>query len=121
MFRSEKQSHFEENYKKVLKYWNENKKELTDWMEGRIIKAADLGKKHNVPVGNTEGWGAVFWQEHPFVDWQFIKNAADVSVDLAVKHGYKFICTSNFTHPQFKGLWKEKEWHQQITTRIKKG
>jgi hypothetical protein len=121
MFRSEKQSHFEGNYKKVLKYWQENKQDLSDWMEGRIEEAAALGRKHDIPVGNTEGWGAVFWQEHPFVDWQFIQEAADVSVDLAIKHGYKFICTSNFTHPQFKGLWADVEWHQQITKRIKNG
>ncbi len=121
LFRSEKQSHFEENYKKMLQYWDENKVELTNWMEDRIIKAADLGKKYNIPVGNTEGWGAVFWQEHPFVDWKFIKEAADVSIDLAVKHDYKFICTSNFTHPQFKGMWRDVQWHQHITARIKAG
>jgi hypothetical protein len=121
MFRSEQQSHFEENYEKVLSYWNEHKQELIDWMEGRIEKAAILGKKYDIPVGNTEGWGAVFWQDHPLTGWEFIKNAADVSVDLAVKHGYKFICTSNFTHPQFKGMWEDVRWHQAITTRIKKG
>lgn len=121
MFRSEKQSHFEENYKKVMTYWNKHKQELTDWMEGRIKKAAALGKKYNIPVGNTEGWGAVFWQDHPLTGWEFIKEAADVSVDLAVKHGYKFICTSNFTHPQFKGMWEDVRWHRGITSRIKKG
>ena len=121
MFRSEKQSHFEENYRKVLKYWNENKQELSDWMEGRIKKAAVLGKKYDIPVGNTEGWGAVFWQDHPLTGWEFIKEAADVAIDLAVKHGYKFICTSNFTHPQFKGMWDDVKWHRQITKRIKAG
>lgn len=119
MFRSEKQSHFEEGYKNVLVYWDANKQELSDWMEGRIEKAAALGKKYNIPVGNTEGWGAVFWQDHPLTGWEFIKNAADVSVGLAVKHGYHFICTSNFTHPQFKGMWDDVEWHQQITNEIK--
>ena len=119
MFRSEKQSHFEENYQMVLKYWDTNLTELTNWMEGRIKAAAELGKKHDIPVGNTEGWGSVFWQDHPLTGWEFIKNAADVSVDLAVKHGYKFICTSNFCHPQFKGMWRDVEWHKQITKRIK--
>lgn len=119
MFRSEKQAHFEDNYIMVLDYWNENKLELSDWMEGRIVQAAAIGKKYNIPVGNTEGWGAVFWQDHPLTDWQFIKEAAEVSVDLAIKHNYKFICTSNFTHPQFKGIWEDVEWHQQITSKIK--
>ncbi|MDX2442198.1 MAG: cellulase-like family protein [Bacteroidales bacterium] len=121
MFRSEKQLHFEENYMKVLAYWNLNKKELTNWMEFRIKIAADLVKKYNIPVGNTEGWGAVFWQDHPLTGWEFIKEAADVSVELAIKHNYRFICTSNFTHPQFKGMWEDVKWHQQITSRIKAG
>jgi len=121
MFSSVKQDKFEENYKKVLKYWEENKEELTDWMEGRIKKAAALGAKFDIPVGNTEGWGAVFWQEHPLTGWEFIKEAAEVGVNLSIKHNYKFICTSNFTHPQFKGLWADVKWHQEITSRIKKG
>ncbi|NQU51441.1 MAG: hypothetical protein HQ522_02770 [Bacteroidetes bacterium] len=32
---------------------------------------------------------------------------------------YKFICNSNFTHPQFKGMWDDVKWHQQITNKIK--
>ncbi len=121
MFRNEKQAHFEDSYNNVMVYWDENNRELSDWMEERIVKASEIGKKYNIPVGNTEGWGAVFWQDHPLTGWEFIKEAADICVDLAIKHNYKFICTSNFTHPQFKGMWEDIEWHQQITSRIKKG
>ena len=121
MFRSDKDSKFKAGYEKTLKYWREHKQELADWMEGRIAYVGELGKKFGVPVGNTEGWGAVFWQDHPLLGWEFIKEAGDVSVDLALKHGYKFICTSNFTHPQFEGMWRDVKWHQQITDRIKRG
>ena len=72
-------------------------------MDKEIKYVADLGKKHKIPVGNTEGLGAVFWQDHPLLGWEFIKEAGDVAVDISIKHGYKFICSSNFTHPQFKG------------------
>jgi hypothetical protein len=121
MFRSQKDRHFGEAYAKVIAYWDKNKKELADWMEKRIKTAADLGKEYGIPVGNTEGWGAVFWQDHPLTGWEFIKYAAEVAADLAVKHDYKFICTSNFTHPQFKGMWDDVKWHQQVTKIIKAG
>jgi len=104
-----------------MKYWTANKNKLADWMEGRIKYVAELGKKYKVPVGNTEGWGAVFWQDHPLLGWEFIMESADVAVDLSIKHGYKFICTSNFTHPQFQGMWRDVKWNRQITDRIKKG
>ena len=118
-FNGEKDAHFETNYKKLQVYWGEHQTELSDWMEDRIQKAAAQGEKYNIPVGNTEGWGAVFWQEHPLTDWEFIKNAANIAVPLAIKHKYTFICTSNFTHPQFKGLWDDIEWHQEITGKIR--
>ena len=57
----------------------------------------------------------------PATGWEFIKEAADVSVDLALKHGYKFICTSNFTHPQFTGMGDDVAWHKSITGRIRRG
>ena len=47
----------------------------------------------------------------------FIKEAAEVCVDLALKHGQRFICTSNFTHPHFKRLWADVAWHKAITTK----
>ena len=119
MFRSPKDSHFRETYKNVLAYWKQNKSDLAGWMEQRIRDVAEQSRKFGIPAGNTEGWGAVFWQDHPLLDWEFIKEAAGVSVDLALKHGYKFICTSNFTHPQFKGIWEDGTWHQQLTSRIR--
>jgi hypothetical protein len=42
-------------------------------------------------------------------------------VPLAVKHGYKFICTSNFTCPQFEGMWEDVGWHQSLTNIIRAG
>ena len=103
-------------------YWDENRKLETDWMDEKITQVANDARKHNVVCGNTEGWGCIGWFDHPEVDWRFIKEAAEISVDLCLKHdNYRFICTSNFTHPHFKGYWEDIKWHKQITTRIKNG
>jgi len=109
-------------YKKLKDYWSENKDSLVKWIDGRISTISQTASKNNIVCGNTEGWGPIFWFDHPELDWNWVKESADICVDLALKHdNYKFICTSNFTHPQFKGVWVDKKWHQEITSRIKNG
>lgn len=109
-------------YSKLLAYWKENKASQIKWINGRITDIAETAAKNNMVCGNTEGWGPIFWFDHPELDWLWVKESANICVDLALKHdNYKFICTSNFTHPQFKGIWEDVRWHQQITNRIKSG
>lgn len=108
--------------KKIKNYWKENKDSLVAWMRGKIAEISDTAAKNNIICGNTEGWGPIWWFDHPELDWEWTKETAEVCVDLALKHNnYKFICSSNFTHPQFKGLWEDVKWHKQITSRIKNG
>lgn len=106
-------------YANGLKHWDANKHRYGEWMDGRIRDLSAVGREYGVPVGNTEGWGAVFWEDHPLVDWRFIKESAELAIPSAVKHGYKFICTSNFTAPQFVGMWENVAWHQEMTRQIK--
>lgn len=111
---------FREVYANLNEYWVKNKKSLIKWIDGRITNIAETAAKNNLVCGNTEGWGPIVWYDHPELDWKWVKESADICVDLALKHdNYKFICTSNFTHPQFKGMWEDVKWHQQITSRIK--
>ena len=96
------------------------KKILVGWMDGRLTDISATASKHNIVCGNTEGWGPIFWFDHPELDWKWVKESGDICVDLARKHeNYKFLCTSNFTHPQFKGMWEDIKWHRNITSRIK--
>jgi hypothetical protein len=107
-------------YAGLLDYWKENKKALVDWMDGRLTDISSAAAKNNIVCGNTEGWGPIFWFDHPELDWKWVQESGDICVDLARKHeNYKFICTSNFTHPQFKGMWEDINWHRKITARIK--
>jgi len=107
-------------YANLLSYWNENRGELVQWMDNRLKTISDTAAKQDIPCGNTEGWGPISWYDHPELDWEWVKISAEICIDLALKYkNYKFICTSNFTHPQFRGIWNEVEWHQQMTDRIK--
>jgi len=107
-------------YTGLLDYWKENRKTLVDWMSGRLTDISEAAKQQNIVCGNTEGWGPIFWFDHPELDWRWVKESGEICVELARQHGnYKFICTSNFTHPQFKGMWEDIKWHREVTTRIK--
>jgi hypothetical protein len=108
-------------YANLRSFWKENRASLTEWMDGRITDIATTAAKNNLVCGNTEGWGPIWWFDHPELDWKWVKESAEMCVDLALRHeNYKFICTSNFTHPQFRGMWDDVKWHQHITSRIKK-
>jgi hypothetical protein len=117
-----KDTDFRVSMKNISAYFAENKPVLTAWMKDRIDEIASAAAKHNIVCGNTEGWGPVLWIDHPELDWDWIKESADICVDLALAHPqYKFICTSNFTQPNFKGIWEDVKWHRKITGRIRKG
>lgn len=106
-------------YKDLLTYWRNNKALLIEWMDHRLTAISDMAARHQVPCGNTEGWGPIFWYDHPELDWKWVKEAAELCIELALKHpSYKFLCTSNFTHPQFVGMWEDIAWHRKMTRKI---
>lgn len=107
------------DYERLLAWWDANKAKEAHWMDERITEVSNQARKFGVVCGNTEGWGSVGWSYD--VDWRFIRESAELCVDLAVKHeNYRFICTSNFTHPHF-GFWDDIPWHRRMTDKIKGG
>lgn len=105
----------------LLKNWSAHKPALIAWMDQFMAEVAAVGRQHDKPVGNTEGWGIINWLDHPALTWDIIKEAGEICVDLGRKHGYRFLCTSNFTHPQFPRLWADAAWHRRLTTMIRSG
>lgn len=113
-------TNLEKNYKLLLAYYKEKKRGLIDWIDHEMQWNANYANKYNAPIGNTEGWGPINWIDHPLIDWKWTKETGEICTELAIKHNYQFICTSNFTHPQFKGIWEDIKWHKNLTAKIKK-
>jgi hypothetical protein len=103
----------------LVKNWSAHKPELIEWMDAWMGEVASHGRKHDKPVGNTEGWGLINWVDHPDLPWDIIKEAAEICAGLGCKHGYRFNCTSNFTEPQFPRLWADVHWHRKMTAIIR--
>ena len=94
--------------------------QLKDWLNTAILERKKAAQEHQIPLGNTEGWGPVIWMDHPNLDWSFVKEAGLAGARLGVENDYSFNCSSNFTHPHFS-LWEDIEWHKEITGIIRKG
>ena len=103
----------------LARNWRDHRAELDAWMEEQMRHVAALGHQWNVPYGNTEGWGTINWLDHPSLNWDIIKEAGETCARLGAKFGYRFNCTSNFTHPQFPGLWQDIAWHKKVTAIIR--
>lgn len=110
---------FPEMQARCLSVWRVRSVELRTWVEDRVQEGAKLALELGKPLGNTEGWGPVFWNDHPDLDWTVVKEAGEFGVALGLKYGFAFNCTSNFTHPQFPGIWNDIAWHKKMTFQIK--
>lgn len=112
---------FPEVNAKLKANWDKNKDALVAWMTEFVQSVAAKGRALGVPYGNTEGWGLINWLDHPALDWDIIKEAAEICARLGRANGYTFNCTSNFTHPQFPRLWHDVQWHRKVTSIIREG
>ena len=112
---------FEDAYRSVREVWSANRSRMIEWISARIKGIAARASSSGIPCGNTEGWGPILWIEHPALDWEWLKESGEICVDLALQNQYKFICTSNFTHPQFPSLWRDVKWHRKLTGKIRRG
>lgn len=68
----------------------------------------------------TEGWAIVDYKDWPGLDWGWVKEFNEWSVQYVAKSGcWAAICTSNFCGPQFHGMWSDVAWHQRLTKLIR--
>ncbi|MBP3648138.1 MAG: hypothetical protein J6K55_17170 [Clostridia bacterium] len=104
---------------KVHKAWKKHRNECVEWLDQQMELVQTVGRKFGIPVGNTEGWGSVIWLEHPMLEWDFVKEAGMIAAELGAKHGYLFNCQSNFCEPQYLRLWRDVDYHRQVTSLIR--
>ncbi len=94
-------------------YWQKNLKDKID----RMVKySISTGK----PVITTECWAVTIYKDYPLFEWGWIKELCALGTKLAAQSGrWTAISTSNFCGPQFKGMWRDVEWHKKMTSIIK--
>lgn len=109
------QRYAEKQYRLDESYWLAG-------LDGLITNAAAAAKKLSRPMVTTECWGIVDYKDGPGLDWGWVKEVCAHGTKQAAATGaWWAIATSNFCGPQFKGMWRDVEWHQQLTNAIKSG
>ena len=89
-------------------------------LEQHIDAVTEEATKLGLPMITTECWGIVDYKDWPLLDWAWVKEICAHGVRYAASKGsWLAISTSNFCGPQFIGMWRDKEWHQELTKIIK--
>ena len=85
-----------------------------------IRSVAEWSRVSGKPLVTTECWGIVDYKDWPLLDWGWVKELCALGVEEASATGrWEATATSNFCGPQFVGMWRDIEWHQRLTKRLK--
>jgi hypothetical protein len=70
----------------------------------------------------TECWAIVDYKDWPMLPWDWVKALCELGTLTASATGqWTAVATSNFCGPQFRGMWRDVEWHRRLTAAIKAG
>ena len=96
-------------------YWQ---KLLTD----KIARLAQAARSAKQPLMTTECWAIVDYKDWPMLPWGWVKEVCAIGTLNASAAGqWAAIATSNFCGPQFRGMWRDVDWHRRLTQAIKSG
>jgi len=91
-------------------------------LHGMIDHMAAEARKVDKPLMTTECWGITDYIDAPRLDWGWVKESCAEGTRHASETGtWCAIATSNFCGPQFHGMWRDIEWHQNMTRMIRSG
>ena len=102
-------------YAQRPEYWNTL---LTD----KIARLADSARRAKQPLMTTECWAIVDYKDWPMLPWDWVKAVCELGALTASATGqWAALATSNFCGPQFRGMWRDADWHRRLTAAIKAG
>lgn len=103
----------EKLYREKPQYWQQ-------LLTAKIEQMAKVARQNKRLVVTTECWGIVDYKDWPLLNWDWVKELCALGTITAAKTGaWVGIATSNFCGPQFVGMWRDIEWHRQLTAIIR--
>lgn len=89
-------------------------------MHDAIDLVADWSRGSGRGLYTTECWAVIDWKDWPGLDWGWVKDLTAAGLRHAASTGrWVGMATSNFCGPQFHGMWRDVEWHQELTEAIR--
>ncbi len=96
--------------------YRENPKHWQERLTYGIDLLAEWSAAAKKPLITTECWSLVDYKDGPMLPWDYLKELCDVGVRHASsKRRWVAMATSNFCGPQFRGMWRDVEWHRRLT------
>lgn len=89
-------------------------------LEKGIDRMAAFSLHARLPLAITECWAVVDYKDWPALEWGWVKELCALGTERAAAHGrWIAIATSNFCGLQFRGMWRDVDWHQRLTRTIR--
>lgn len=74
-------------------------------------------KTKGMPLTTSESWSSWFYVDHPDLDWGWLLEWAQYSVDDAIDFDMWGWTPHNYVQPHFEN-WKNVRWHQLLTQKF---
>ncbi len=81
---------------------------------------AEWSQAAGIPLMTTESWASWFYLDHKDLDWSWLLEWAEWSVDDALEFGMWGWTPHNYCQPQFEN-WKDARWHRRLTDKFLRG
>ena len=86
----------------------------------RLADFAAWSGRHGMPLTTSESWSSWYYYDHPDLDWAWLLEWAEMTVEGAIAHGMWGWTPHNYVQPQFEN-WKDVSWHRRLTEKFLRG
>lgn len=80
---------------------------------------SEFARRKGIPLLTTESWSSWYYIDSPKLDWGWLLDWAEWSVEDAIDFQMWGWCPHNYVQPQFQN-WKDVSWHRRLTDKFLK-
>jgi len=84
---------------------------------GILAKFAEWSSRRGMPLTTSESWACWYMIDSPDMDWGWLLEWAEWSVEDAIEYGMWGWTPHNYGQPQFEN-WKDVRWHRRLTDKF---
>jgi len=84
---------------------------------GKLAAFSAWSKESGIPLITSESWASWYYIDHRDLDWSWLLDWAEWSVDDAIEYRMWGWTPHNYCQPQFEN-WKDVKWHRRLTERF---
>lgn len=83
----------------------------------KLASFAAWSKDSGIPLITTESWASWFYRDHKDLDWSWLLEWAEWSLEDAIDFDMWGWTPHNYCQPQFEN-WKDERWHRRLTDKF---